>query len=174
MKAAVISNETEKNLEIRIEIEKVNGFLVAVLLVFTFIPIIGIIVGFLISQISMGTVLFTVVLILVAYYFLRLFLWNWRGKEIIEINKEEITQTVDYWLFQEKNIIDNQDLELIVFENSKKLEISDDEILDDEIDTAVNYEKIILQSKVYKSVSIQINGLLTKEIVDKVANRLDT
>ncbi len=55
----------------------------------------------LIGELSFGFVIFYIMFGLSGYYFLRLFLWNKYGKELIFLEKEKIIYEADYKLFKD-------------------------------------------------------------------------
>lgn len=119
---------------------------------------------------SIGAIISCVVFVLIGSYFVRLFLWNWRGKETLEINDKEIIQTLDYVYFNEQNRIPNKTATLIIHQGNTQIEIP--KILDDgwtnkneqaNISFTSEQETIELHSQVSQTNIKQIIELLNKQ-----------
>lgn len=61
----------------------------------------------LIGEVSPAIVIFYIIFGLCGYFFLKLFLWNKYGKEIISLNSSQITYEADYKLFRANKVILN-------------------------------------------------------------------
>lgn len=68
-----------------------------------------------------------------AYYFLRIYLWNAFGEEIIIIDNEKVSQHFNYGWFQEEdvNVLNNKNVQ-IIFSIDKLIELNEnsEEVLD--------------------------------------------
>jgi uncharacterized membrane protein YuzA (DUF378 family) len=61
----------------------------------------------LIGEVSPAIVIFYIIFGLCGYFFLKLFLWNKYGKEIISLNNSQITYEADYKLFRANKVVLN-------------------------------------------------------------------
>ncbi len=171
----VTIDEKLNKLSVIIENKKVNLFLLIVLLIFTILSIIGFFSLIIMQGINENSAIGIIIFALISYYFLRLFLWNWKGKEIVEITEKEITQIIDYWLYKETTIIDNKEVELLFWRENQDEAINYQNLtLDDESIDNLNLNKIKIQSKREEFEKIYINGNLNQEEVETIMRKLNS
>ena len=104
----------------------------------------------LIGELSFGFVFFYIMFGLSGYYFLRLFLWNKYGKELIYLEKEKIIYEADYKFFKDnKTEIDTKTLAVEIKQHNVSNEIFGTLLLKDEdqfIDTIVQIPLLEIES----------------------------
>ncbi|NOU61374.1 hypothetical protein [Marinifilum caeruleilacunae] len=86
------------------------------MILFFTIPVLStILVAITIGEVSPAIVIFYIVFGLCGYYFLRLFLWNKYGKEMIYLDTRKITYEADYKMFKSNKVeISEEDIEVEV------------------------------------------------------------
>jgi len=111
-----------------------------------------------------------------AYYFLRIYLWNAFGEEIIIIDDEKVSQHFNYgWFKEEVNELENENLQ-ILFNIDKIIELKEnsDEILDMET-LREEMEEVNLifykNEKEYFQLKTKVSN--QEELADKILKRLN-
>lgn len=99
---------------------------------------------------------------IVAFYVLRITLWNVWGKEIFEFNESEVVQTTCYKLFQNKE----------VFEDAELIEIGIEPYgFEDSGKGRLYFQLYEEEEKIYSSVTIPVSDL--KPLVEQF-NRIES
>ncbi|NVO02830.1 MAG: hypothetical protein HXX09_09035 [Bacteroidetes bacterium] len=75
------------------------------------------------QELKFGFAIFYIVFWLAGFYFLRLFLWNSHGKEVLTFGKEKISYFTDYKFFKDRRIsISNQLINIEIIEKEVNFE----------------------------------------------------
>lgn len=167
MKVSV--EEDADSLKMVIRERRVNPIISALLLTLTILSII-IPLNMLIRVGLNGASIFgLLVFTIIAVYFTRLYLWNSRGLEIIEISKPQIVHTLDYGLFKDINKMDNSNIQLYLNTDHSST-ASEKSILDDQVTTRQEAYQVILSNA--DQESIQLNGKINISYVNLLKERL--
>lgn len=149
--------------------------ILAILIIFLLIlPILGLIfIGF-----EKGLIAGVLLVYSIAYYFLRIYLWNVYGEEIIIIDHQKITQGFNYgWFVEEEvNVLENKEIK-ILFNLDKHIELpaNFEEVLDMDLmkgETNNNYLIFYQNEENYFQVKTKIlkeeRENLRKKILEKL------
>ncbi|KAA3638016.1 MAG: hypothetical protein DWQ02_05735 [Bacteroidetes bacterium] len=169
--------QESKNLALEFSGVKPSGFFTKVLLVFiiiSFLVAIFVLSSIAIIGIEAGPILGAILFIIIGIYFLRLYLWNTRGLEKLNINEQTIVHTLDYGLFKDVDEIKNTNL--IVQYGSLKGQVKADLNLDAGIlDNPNEFQEksffiIIIDED---NTKIQVNAKLNFSQMNQIVKRLN-
>ncbi len=149
-----------------------------VLRVLVFISFIFPILALINIGLEVATLVASTIFVAIGIYFLRLYYWNLKGKEIITINDKEIIQSFDYGItvdlitsLENKNIQIGfmKDEEVIIkgdFDNILDLDVN---LMDNTQETNLvfkdeNSEHILVKAKISQPQSEEIISLISKRI----------
>jgi len=116
------------------------------------IPILSTIMTlFFLGEVSPGIVIFYIIFGLCGYYFLRLFLWNKHGKEIIYLEKNRVSYEADYKMFK-ANKVEISDEELTI---EIKPVISNNKLATLKINTESQHIETVVKAPIEKLEALQ-------------------
>jgi len=105
--------------------KRTNPFALILLFVLTLgsflIPISSITFG----GLSIGAIFVSLVFLMIGTYFSRMFLWNWKGMEVLDITDEVVTQTFDYKYFRDQNSLPNNGLKMNALMNDDLKDVAE-------------------------------------------------
>jgi len=117
--------------------------------------------------INEATGMMMVIFIIVCIYNGRLLLWNFYGKETIELQSEKVIQTFDYGLFKDVNTIENVGLKITAQTRISKNELSkSNDILDKDIQWASENNKAVLFND--NKEILQINAAMNLDEINQI------
>ncbi|MBR9921550.1 MAG: hypothetical protein GYB31_11995 [Bacteroidetes bacterium] len=127
---------------------------------------------------SFGTILSAILFGALAYYFFRLFLWNWKGRELVSVGSEYLTHELDYGLFRDSTPMKYPDLSIEIRDPKARHQPEGDEkildsILADSPESGficfVQDGEILLEvnAKLHQPELDRIAGLIKREIQQK-------
>lgn len=171
---AIQIDENEESLRISFIQPKANIFVRGILFIMTLISFAIPILMMYYLGVMVSTIMSVFFFIVPAYLFLRYFLWNSYGKEIIEISNGKIRQIISYGLFEDKSMIGNKNVSLkIHFENDDtKLieEAKTNEILDSNLSKYVHPG--VFRFILNRDVAIEINTIIPPKEVENLEEKI--
>lgn len=162
--------ESQSSLRLIIEIKQVNIFAKILLFALTAISIIAPINIIFFLGINAETIIGLAIFIILAVYFGRLYLWNSRGKETIEISDQEIIQTLDYGLFKNTFTMKNNKIVLQINDQNQTPDKTEG-ILD--LESSLNEESNLLTFANDENESIHVNGKLSPLEIKAIKGKLN-
>ena len=165
-----ISNDDQKTLII-ISNKEVNIVIKMILIILVLFSIAGFVMLPLRMGLNEGTGMMMVIFVIVCIYNGRLLLWNFYGKETIEIFQDKVVQTFDYRLFKDVNTIENLGLKMTAQNRIPKKEQSlNSDILDKDIQWSTENNKAVLFND--KKEFLQLNASMNLEEINQISNAI--
>lgn len=150
-----------------------------VLRILIFISFIFPIIAILSVGLELATLFGIVIFIFIGAYFLRIYLWNTRGKEIIEIDDKEIRQTFHYGLTVDFiKSLENEKIRIGLIKENENIEKGEFEnILDLDVELFQNAKALNLifynQDEEHLKVKAQISKQQAEEIMNNISKRIN-
>lgn len=103
----------------------------------------------------------------VGVYFLRLYLWNTQGREILKISKDQVTHVLDYALFQETTEIENKQVTILMHKMIDNEPVEEIESVLDDL-SPVNEANLKITLINHKDDAIEVNEHLSIDIIKRL------
>ncbi len=163
----VFITEQDQKTTITISNKEVNIVIKMILIILVLFSIAGFVMLPLRMGLNEGTGMMMVIFVIVCIYNGRLLLWNFYGKETIELFQDKVVQTFDYRLFKDVNTIENMGLKMTAQNRiPKKEQTLDSDILDKDIQWATENNKAVLFND--KKEFLQLNAAMTLEEINQI------
>lgn len=161
--------ETDDSLMIIFNQDRSNNIVIGVLSILLLLSLLFIPSLIFLSGISAGVLIAILLTLLISFYFLKLLLWNVKGREILELSPNELIHTIDYaGIYKEAENFDNKNLQIGKIDSNQ--DISKDlnpDILDNNISTLTRSEEIVISQD--KEIVIHIHtkvSLKEREMIE--------
>ncbi len=170
----VVSKVNGETFEVILEQKRANAFVLIMLAILSVLSGLVPVAMLLFVGIGVGTLVGSFLFLLCGYFFLRLFLWNRQGRELIRLRPGAISQVIDYGWFQDEDSITSKGVSIRIYDENESRRKEDENVLDDGLkpEPKQGFIRFMYKGDVVMTIRTELKQPELRNIVDELESRL--